>query len=112
MFATGSEARSIPGVSFDGQVIVGNRDILKLPQIPGRLVVVGAGAVGVEFASIFRSFGAEVTILEMLPRVVPLEDEEISAELEKAFRKRGIRYLHGSDSGIRKKGRGRSGRRV
>jgi dihydrolipoamide dehydrogenase len=90
MFATGSEARSIPGVSFDGQVIVGNRDILKLPQIPGRLVVVGAGAVGVEFASIFRSFGAEVTILETLPRVAPLEDEEISAELEKAFRKRGI----------------------
>ena len=93
MFATGSEARSIPGVAFDGQVIVGNRDILKLPQIPGRLVVVGAGAVGVEFASIFRSFGAEVTILEMLPRVAPLEDEEISAELEKAFRKRGIRIF-------------------
>jgi dihydrolipoamide dehydrogenase len=71
-------------------VIVGNRDILKLPQVPKTLVVVGAGAVGVEFASIFRSFGSEVTILEMLPRVVPLEDEEISAELEKAFRKRGI----------------------
>jgi dihydrolipoamide dehydrogenase len=93
LFATGSEARSLPGVEFDGQVIVGNRDILKLSQVPKTLVVVGAGAVGVEFASIFRSFGSEVTILEMLPRVVPLEDEEISTELEKAFRKRGIRIF-------------------
>jgi dihydrolipoamide dehydrogenase len=93
MFATGSEARSLPGLEFDGRVIVGNRDILKLPEIPKHLVVVGAGAVGVEFASIYRSFGAEVTIIEMLPRVVPLEDEEISAELEKAFRKRGIRIF-------------------
>src|SRR5205807_9795527 len=71
----------------------GNRDILKLPEVPKTLVVVGAGAVGVEFASIFRSFGSEVTILEMLPRVVPLEDEEISTELERAFRKRGIRVF-------------------
>ena len=93
MFATGSEARSMPGVDFDGKVIVGNRDILQLPQVPKTLVIVGAGAVGVEFASIFRSFGTEVTIIEMLPRVVPLEDEEISAELEKAFRKRGIRIF-------------------
>jgi len=93
LFATGSEARSLPGVEFDGKVIVGNRDILKLPQVPQHLVVVGAGAVGVEFASIFRSFGSEVTILEMLPRTVPLEDEEISAELEKAFKKRGIRLF-------------------
>jgi dihydrolipoamide dehydrogenase len=93
LFATGSEARSLPGADFDGKLVVGNRDILKLPQLPKTLVVVGAGAVGVEFASIFRSFGAEVTILEMLPRAVPLEDEEISAELEKAFRKRGIRVF-------------------
>ena len=93
LFATGSEARSLPGVEFDGKVIVGNRDILKLPQVPQHLVVVGAGAVGVEFASIFRSFGSEVTILEMLPRTVPLEDEEISTELEKAFKKRGIRLF-------------------
>ena len=93
LFATGSEARSLPGVDFDGKVIVGNRDILKLPQIPKTLAVVGGGAVGVEFASLFRSFGSEVTILEMLPRLVPLEDEEISAELEKAFRKRGIRVF-------------------
>ena len=93
MFATGSEARALPGVDFDGQVIVGNRDILKLPRVPKSLVVVGAGAVGVEFASIFRSFGTDVTIIEMLPRMVPLEDEEISAELEKAFRKRGVKIF-------------------
>jgi dihydrolipoamide dehydrogenase len=91
MLATGSEARTIPGVEIDGKVIVTNRQILSLPQIPKKLVVVGAGAVGVEFASIYRSFGSEVTILEMLPRVTPLEDEDISTELEKAFRKRGIR---------------------
>ena len=93
MFATGSEARSLPGVAFDGKVIVGNRDILNLPQVPKNLAIVGAGAVGVEFASIFRSFGSEVTIIEALPRIVPLEDEEISAELEKALKKRGIQIF-------------------
>jgi len=91
MLATGSEARTLPGVEFDGRRIVSNREILNLPEIPKTLVVVGAGAVGVEFASIYRSFGTDVTILEMLPRAVPLEDAEISAELEKAFRKRGIK---------------------
>ena len=93
MLATGSEARSLPGVEFDGEVILGNREILQLPAVPKSLVIVGGGAVGVEFASIFRSFGSEVTLLEMLPRIVPLEDEEISAELEKAFRKRGIQVF-------------------
>ena len=91
MLATGSEARTLPGVEFDGKRIVSNREILDLPEIPKTLVVVGAGAVGVEFASIYRSFGSEVTILEALPRAVPLEDAEVSAELEKAFRKRGIK---------------------
>jgi len=91
MLATGSDARSLPGVEIDGKTILTNKEILELPAIPKSLVVVGAGAVGVEFASIFRTFGTEVTILEMLPRAVPLEDEEISAELMKAFKKRGIR---------------------
>lgn len=91
MLATGSEARSLPGVEFDGKTIVSNREILQLPGVPKSLVVVGCGAVGVEFASIFRTFGSEVTLLEMLPRAVPLEDEEISIELEKAYKKRGIR---------------------
>jgi len=93
ILATGSEARSLPGVEIDGQTVLSNREILELPEVPKSLVVVGAGAVGVEFASIFNSFGTEVTILEMLPRVVPLEDEEISAELDKSFRKKGIKIF-------------------
>ncbi|MFZ3217286.1 MAG: dihydrolipoyl dehydrogenase [Candidatus Acidiferrales bacterium] len=91
LLATGSEARSLPGVEIDGKTVLTNREILLLDQIPKSMVVVGAGAVGVEFASIFRTFGTDVTILEALPRVVPLEDEEISPELEKAFKKKGIR---------------------
>lgn len=90
MLATGSEARSLPGVEIGGDVLT-NREILGLKTIPKSLVVVGCGAVGVEFASIFNTFGSEVTLLETLSRVAPLEDEEISAELEKSFRKKGIR---------------------
>jgi dihydrolipoamide dehydrogenase len=96
MIAPGSEARSLPGVEIDGSKILTNREILQLDSIPKSLIVVGAGAVGVEFASIFRTFGSEVTILEMLPRIVPLEDEEISAELEKSFKKKGIRIETGA----------------
>ena len=90
MVATGSEARSLPGVEIGGDVLT-NREILTLKTIPKSLVVVGCGAVGVEFASVFNSFGSEVTLLEALPRVTPLEDEEISAELDKSLRKKGIR---------------------
>ena len=93
ILATGSEARTLPGADFDGTTILSNREILQLPEIPKSMIVVGAGAVGVEFASIFHTFGTQVSILEMLPRVVPVEDEEISAELEKAFRKRGIQIF-------------------
>ena len=89
MLATGSEARSLPGVEIDGKTILTNREILGLQEIPKSLVVVGCGAVGVEFASIFRTFGTEVTLLEALPRVVPLEDEDISAELHKALQENG-----------------------
>jgi len=96
MLATGSEARSLPGVEIDGKAVLTNREILTMQTIPKSLVVVGAGAVGVEFASVFRSFGAEVTILEALPRIVPLEDEEISPELEKAFKKKGIKIETGA----------------
>jgi len=93
MFGTGSTARSLPGVEIDGQTVLSNIEILKLPAVPKTLVIVGAGAVGVEFASIFNSFGTKVTVLEMLPRVTPLEDEEISAELEKALKKKGIQIF-------------------
>ena len=96
LLATGSEARSLPGVEFDGGVVLSNREILSLPELPKSLIVVGAGAVGVEFASIYKEFGCDVTILEMLPRVVPLEDEDVSAELDKAFRKRGIKIHTGA----------------
>ena len=89
ILATGSEARMISGLQPDDRVLT-NIEILKLGKIPKSLIVVGAGAVGVEFASIFRSFDCEVTILEMLPRLVPLEDEDVSKELARVYRKRGI----------------------
>jgi dihydrolipoamide dehydrogenase len=79
----------LPGLQADDTILT-NYEILKIAEMPKSLVVVGSGAVGVEFASIFKSFGAEVTILEMLPRVVPVEDEEISKELLRQFKKRGI----------------------
>lgn len=107
MLATGSEARTLPGVEFDGKTILSNRTILTLPEVPKSLIVVGAGAVGVEFASIFNSFGTEVSILEMLPRVVPLEDHEISAELDKAFRKKGIKiYAEAKVESVKKDAKG------
>jgi dihydrolipoamide dehydrogenase len=90
VLATGSEARLLPGLDVDGKTILTNKEILSLPAIPKSLVVIGAGAVGLEFASIFARFGTKVTVLEMLPRAVPLEDEEVSAELEKSFKHQGI----------------------
>ena len=94
--ATGSEARMLPGMQPDGNLILTNVEILDLPAIPKSIGIIGAGAVGVEFASIFNRFGSKVTILEMLPRVVPVEDEEISKTLEKHFRKTGIRVEAGA----------------
>ncbi|MGA3210741.1 MAG: dihydrolipoyl dehydrogenase [Terriglobales bacterium] len=91
LVATGSEARMLPGLEPDSRILT-NIEILSLDQIPKSLIIVGSGAVGVEFASIYRSFNAEVTILEMLPRLVPVEDEEVSKELARAFRKRGIDF--------------------
>ena len=89
LLASGSAAKMLPGLSPDERILT-NIEILLLSRPPKSLVVIGAGAVGVEFASIFRSFGSEVTILEFLPRVVPVEDEEISKELTRNFKKRGI----------------------
>ncbi len=90
VLATGSEARMLPGLEADGKTLLTNKEILSLPAIPKSMVIIGAGAVGVEFASIFQRFGTKVTVLEMLPRAVPLEDEEISAELEKSLKHQGI----------------------
>ena len=79
-----------------GTRILTNIEILSLKEVPKSLVIVGAGAVGVEFASIFKSFGTEVTIVEMLPRLVPIEDEEVSKELARVYRKRGIAFHTGA----------------
>ncbi|MGP8271040.1 MAG: dihydrolipoyl dehydrogenase [Terracidiphilus sp.] len=89
ILASGSAAKMLPGLTADDRILT-NIEILAIGQVPKSLVVIGAGAVGVEFASIFRSFGTEVTILEFLPRAVPVEDEEISKELTRLFKKRGI----------------------
>jgi dihydrolipoamide dehydrogenase len=109
MLATGSAAKLLPGLKADDRILT-NIEILALDEVPKSLVVIGAGAVGVEFASIFRSFGTEVTILEFLPRLVPLEDEEISKELARVFRKRGIETSTGAK--VEKVERTASGARV
>jgi dihydrolipoamide dehydrogenase len=88
--ATGSDARMLPGIEADADRILTNMEILVMPQIPKSMVVIGAGAVGVEFGSIFKSFGSEITVVEYLPRLVPNEDEDVSKELARVFRKRGI----------------------
>ena len=89
VIATGSDARMLPGYKADDTILT-NIEILAMPAPPKSLVVIGSGAVGVEFASIFKSFGADVTILEALPRIVPVEDEDVSKELTRLFKKRGI----------------------
>lgn len=93
LVATGSVPREIPVAPTDGSRILNSDHILELPSVPASLVVLGAGAVGTEFASIFASFGSQVVLVEMLPRVLPLEDEEISKQLERSFRKRKIKCL-------------------
>ncbi len=91
ILATGSVVRPIPGFETDGQRVVSSDHILELKEVPKSLIVMGAGAVGVEFASVYSRFGAPTTIVELLPRLVPLEDEEVSKELEKSLRKRGVK---------------------
>ena len=93
VLASGSAPRLLPGLKVDGAHIVTSDELLDNKIVPKRLIVLGAGAVGVEFASVFRRFGSEVTIVELLPRLVPLEDDDISAEFEKGFRRRGIKAL-------------------
>jgi len=96
MIATGSVPRDLPFAPADGQRVLNSDHILELERVPKSLAVLGAGAVGTEFASIYASFGTKVTLIEMLPRILPIEDEEVSAELEKALRKRGIKSLTGT----------------
>ncbi|MFQ5350840.1 MAG: dihydrolipoyl dehydrogenase [Thermoanaerobaculia bacterium] len=96
LIATGSVPRELPVAATDGERILNSDHILQLARVPKSLVVLGAGAVGTEFASIFSSFGSQVTLVEMLPRLLPIEDEEVSKELARAFRKRGIKSLTGT----------------
>jgi len=106
LLATGSEARTLFGLEPDDRILT-NIEILSIPEPPKSLIVIGAGAVGVEFASIFRSFGTEITIVEFLPRAVPVEDEDISKELTRLFKKRGIDVNTGCTVGaIEKTGAG------
>jgi dihydrolipoamide dehydrogenase len=90
IIATGSEAKSLPGYDIDEKSVISNVGALDMAQIPKSLLIVGSGAVGVEFASIYNSFGTKVTLIEVLPSIVPLEDEEVSKELKRVFTKKGI----------------------
>ncbi len=96
ILAVGSTPRALPFAPFDEQRVVSSTGALSLPEVPKHLVVIGGGIIGCEFASMYRTFGAQVSIIEMLPRIVATEDEEISAELAKAFTKRGIKLYTGS----------------
>jgi dihydrolipoamide dehydrogenase len=96
VLATGSQARSLPGLAIDHHRVITSDDALELDRVPGAAVILGGGVIGVEFASVWRSFGAEVTIVEMLPHLLPPEDEASSKLLERAFRRRGIAYQLGA----------------
>jgi len=96
IIATGSTPRSVPGIDVDRKKIIFSDEAIHLPAVPKSIAIMGSGAVGVEFASIFKSYGSEVTVIELLPRLVPGEDEAVSAELERVFKKKGIKVLTGS----------------
>jgi len=96
IIATGSAPRSVPGITIDHQRIITSDEAIHMKVVPKSIAIMGSGAVGVEFASIFRSFGSEVTIIELLPRLVPVEDDAVSAELAKSFRKKGITTYTGT----------------
>ena len=92
IIATGARARSISGLAIDGRQVISSREALELGEVPNPIVIVGGSAVGMEFATIYRSYGAEVTVIEMLPHLLPKEDEDISFEFEKAVKKAGIKF--------------------
>src|SRR5690242_16969286 len=94
--ATGSAPRSVPGITVDHERIITSDEAIHMKAVPRSIAIMGSGAVGVEFGSIFHSFGSEVTIIELLPRLVPVEDEAVSAELAKSFRKKGITTYTGT----------------
>lgn len=95
IIATGAHSMQIPGIEVDGEKVLSYTEAILQEKQPGSVVIIGGGAIGVEFATIWNGYGSEVTIVEMLPRLVPLEDEEIGIELGKAFKKNGIKILTG-----------------
>jgi dihydrolipoamide dehydrogenase len=97
VIATGARARQLPSLAIDGKKIIGYREAMVLPQQPKSMLIVGSGAIGSEFAYFYNSIGTKVTIVEFLPRIVPVEDEDISKELEKQFKKQGIEILVNSE---------------
>ncbi len=97
IIATGGRSRELPSMKIDGQKIIGYREAMVLPKIPKSMIIVGSGAIGVEFAYFYNSMGTKVTIVEFLPRIVPVEDEDISKELEKQYKKNGITILTSSE---------------
>ncbi|MFB4299468.1 dihydrolipoyl dehydrogenase [Actinomadura sp. NTSP31] len=96
VLGTGSAPKSLPGLEIDGERVISSDHALRLEHVPGSVVILGGGVIGVEFASVWRSFGAEVTIVEALPHLLPLEEESSSKRLERAFRKRGIKFELGT----------------
>ncbi|HEX6984784.1 MAG TPA: FAD-dependent oxidoreductase, partial [Planctomycetaceae bacterium] len=90
ILATGSRPRELPGAPMDGTSIISSTEAMLRPEVPKRMAIIGAGAVGIEFADIYAAYGTRVTVIEMLPQILPLEDEEISAILARSFRKRGM----------------------
>jgi dihydrolipoamide dehydrogenase len=97
IIATGARSRELPSMKIDGKKIIGYREAMVLPQMPKSMIVVGSGAIGVEFAYFYNSMGTKVTIVEFLPRIVPVEDEDISKELEKQYKKQGITIMTSSE---------------
>jgi dihydrolipoamide dehydrogenase len=93
ILATGARARQLPNMPIDGKKVIGYREAMVMPQQPKSMIVVGSGAIGVEFAYFYNSLGTKVTIVEFLPRLVPVEDEDVSKELERAFRKKGLTVM-------------------
>jgi dihydrolipoamide dehydrogenase len=107
VLASGSESRSLPGLSIDGERVITSDHALALDRVPASVIILGGGVIGVEFASVWRSFGAEVTIVEMLPHLLPPEEESSSQLIERAFRRRGIKYKLGTRfEGVKNTGSG------
>ena len=96
IIATGAHARSLPGVEIDGQIVITSREALELRETPQSIVIIGGGPVGIEFAYFYRAYGADVTVIELLDHLLPQEDEEISRQLERAFKQQGIQYRTGA----------------